>query len=383
MFRAKTCAGTLPRCRTFRRPDRIVPVLDEGSSKTSKTVLMAASAEAADLTYVSDAEPGLRRRRAGARFRYLDLKGRPIGEGGVLERIRALVIPPAWTDVWISPDPDGHIQATGRDARGRKQYRYHARWASCRDEVKYEGLAAFARSLPALRRRVEADLARHGLPRERVLAIVAWLLDHTLIRVGNAAYAKENKSFGLTTLRDRHVEVSGATARFSFRGKTGKEWSLKVSDRRIASLVRKVQDLPGQHLFQYLDEDGQRRAVASQDVNAYLRAAGGPDISSKHFRTWAGTVRAARLLAEIPVPETKAGQKRALTGVIDTVAGRLGNTRAVCRRCYVHPLVIDAWTEGRLEPELAQIRRRVRRAPRGLDREEAVLVRWLEMQRRS
>lgn len=341
---------------------------------------MVASAEAADLAYVSDTEPGIRRRRVGARFRYLDATGRALRESETLDRIRALVIPPAWNDVWISPDPDGHIQATGRDARGRKQYRYHSRWATCRDEVKYDGLVAFARILPALRGRIDEDLAKRGLPRERVLAIVTWLLDRTLIRVGNAAYAKENKSFGLTTLRDRHVDVSGGTARFSFRGKSGKDWNLKVSDRRIASLVRRVQELPGQHLFQYIDETGQRRSVASQDVNAYLREVGGAEISSKHFRTWAGTVRAAGLLADIAVPETKAGTKRALTQVIDTVAGRLGNTRAVCRRCYVHPLVIEMWQQGRLAGDLADIRRRVRRAPAGLDREEAVVLRWLEAQ---
>lgn len=353
-------------------------MLDKTGSENSKTVLMEASAEAAELSYVSDTEPGIRRRRAGARFRYVDGDGQPVRDKTTLDRIRALVIPPAWTDVWISPEPAGHIQATGRDARRRKQYRYHARWSACRDEVKYEGLTAFAHALPALRRRVDTDLARPGLPRERVLAIVTWLLDRTLIRVGNAAYARENKSFGLTTLRDRHVEVSGATARFTFRGKSGKEWKLKVSDRRIASLVRKVQDIPGQHLFQYVDEAGQRHAIRSQDVNCYLRGVGGAEVSSKHFRTWAGTVDAARLLAEVPVPETKAGRTRALTGVIDAVAARLGNTRAVCRRCYIHPLVITAWSEGRLAPELAAIRRRVRRTSVGMDREEAVVLGWLE-----
>ncbi len=244
--------------------------------------------------------------------------------------------------------------------------------------MKYANLAAFARALPRLRKAVEADLRRRNLGRERALATVVWLLDRTMIRVGNATYARDNKSFGLTTFRDRHVRVDGATMRFAFRGKSGKEWKLQVSDRRIARAVKGMQDLPGQHLFQYLDEAGERRAITSQDVNAHIRDAAGGPFTSKHFRTWGGTVHAAVLLAGEPVPETARARAAALNRVVDAVSARLGNTRSVCRKCYIHPLVAEHWADGRLAGEIADIRRRHRRAPAGLDRAELLVLRWLE-----
>jgi DNA topoisomerase-1 len=348
----------------------------DGSSPPLPAV--AASAEAASLVYCSDTEPGIRRKRAGKGFWYLGPDGTKIANAATLSRIRGLAIPPAWTDVWISPVAEGHIQATGRDDRGRKQYRYHARWTACRDEVKYSSLTAFARALPRMRRRIEGDLGKRGLPRERVLASIVWLLDNALIRVGNAAYARDNNSFGLTTLRDRHVKIEGPTLRFAFRGKSGKEWRLRISDRRIARIVKGVQDLPGQHLFQYLNGEGSRKPIGSQDVNEYIRQAGAADFSSKHFRTWGGTIRAAQIFAATAVPETKRETARVMNQVIDAVAAQLGNTRAVCRQCYIHPLVMSAWSEGRLADELAAVRRRYRKPPERLHAEEALVLRWLE-----
>ncbi len=342
------------------------------------TVLEAA--ERADLVYVNDGEAGYRRRRAGKGFTFFDADGRRVEDEEFIARVRSLVIPPAWTDVWICSDPAGHIQATGRDQRGRKQYRYHPAWTQCRDEAKFSSLAAFARVLPKLRKRVDADLRQRGLPRERVLASVVWLLDHTLIRIGNDIYRRENKSFGLTTLHTRHVDIEGASIRFSFRGKSGQDWRLKLTDRRIARIVRAIEDLPGQHLFQYVDEAGNRREIRSHDVNQYIRETVGPLFSSKHFRTWGATVFATGELFNEPLPETKRGQAVALNAVLDRVAGRLRNTRSVCRRCYVHPSTVEAWTEGRLHDEIKAIRRRVRRPIAGLDRDETIVMRWLEAQ---
>lgn len=347
-------------------------IAKNGVSKTGAQ----SSASHAALTYVNDAEPGIRRVKAGTGFTYKGPDGRAVPDA-TRARIEAIVIPPAWTDVWISPDANGHIQATGRDQRGRKQYRYHPQWAEERDGAKYSSLAAFAEALPGLRRRIETDLRRHGLPLERVVAAVVWLLDNTMIRVGNAAYARDNKSFGLTTLRDRHVDISGSRLRFAFKGKSGKEWKLKLVDRRIAGIVRGAQDLPGQKLFQYLDEDGDRRSVRSEDVNRYIREAAGNGFSSKHFRTWGGTIHAASLFARTELPESQAQQKRVTNSVIDKVAERLGNTRAVCRRCYIHPMVIEAWLEGRLFAEMAEANKR-KRSIDGLDDEEALVLRWLK-----
>ncbi|MCV0395228.1 MAG: DNA topoisomerase IB [Rhizobiaceae bacterium] len=336
------------------------------------------SARRASLVHVSDDMPGITRRRAGRGFAYRAPDGRPLRQGETMDRIRTLAIPPAWTDVWICPDPDGHIQATGRDARGRKQYRYHPRWAECRDEVKYSSLADFARALPALRRHVDADLRRRGLDFERVVASVVWLLDNTMIRVGNAGYARENGSFGLTTLRDRHVDIDGTTVRFAFKGKSGKEWRLKLVDRRIARIVKDVQDIPGQHLFQYFDEEGRRRPVRSQDVNDYIRDCSDVAFSSKHFRTWGGTLRALLLFGAMERPETKRGRALAANEVVDRVAAALGNTRAVCRRCYIHPAVFDQWEEGSLRARLSEARRGLRKVPDGLDEAEMLAMRWLD-----
>lgn len=342
----------------------------------------ATAAELA-LVYADDGEPGLRRRRAGAGFRYVLADGSPLRDPAALERIRGLVIPPAWTDVWIAPSADCHLQATGKDARGRKQYRYHERWTACRDEAKYASLVAFARALPRLRRAVEADMGGRGLGLEKVVATVVRLLDTTMIRVGNAAYARDNGSFGLTTFRDRHVRVEGSTLRFRFTGKSGKEWRLQVTDRRVARIVKGAQDLPGQHLFQYVDEAGERRRIGSGDVNAYIRAAAGGPFTSKHFRTWGGTVQALGRFCELETPEGVRERARAANGVIDAVAGVLGNTRTICRRCYIHPQVIEAWQEGRLGAEVAAVRRRRRRPTAGLERAEHVALGWLEAAERS
>jgi DNA topoisomerase-1 len=263
-----------------------------------------------------------------------------------LARIRALVIPPAWTDVWICPDPRGHLQATGRDARGRKQYRYHPRWREVRDEDKYGRLHEFGRVLPSIRRRVARDLGRPGLPREKVLAAVVKLLETTFIRVGNDEYARQNRSFGLTTMRDAHVRVSGSTVRFLFRGKSGVAHELELDDRRLARIVKQCRDLPGQDLFQYVDGSGAVVDVGSGDVNAYLKELTGTDFTSKDFRTWAGTVLAAKLLCSCGPSPSATAAKRTIAGAIDEVARRLGNTRAVCRKCYVHPSVIDAYLDG-------------------------------------
>ena len=306
------------------------------------------AAETAGLIYVSTEDPGLRRRRAGKGFIYLDQNGRRVCDTGTLKRIRALAIPPAWTGVWISADPQGHIQAVGHDERGRKQYRYHAKFREVRDSVKFEHMMAFAEALPRIRRQVALDMAAPGLGRAKVLATVAHLLETTMIRVGNPAYAKENKSYGLTTLLHRHVTVDGAELKFHFKGKSGKIWRLGVHDRRIARIVKSCQDLPGQHLFQYVDEAGERQAVTSADVNAYLREITGADITAKDFRTWTGTVLAAMTLAEFETADGLAHAKKNITRAIERVSGRLGNTPAICRKCYIHPEIVSAYLDGRL-----------------------------------
>ena len=303
------------------------------------------SARAAGLRYSSDDRPGIRRLGRPKAFRYVSPKGRPVASRE-RARIRALVIPPAWTEVWICPDPRGHLQATGRDARGRKQYRYHPRWRDVRDEDKYGRLADFGRALPAIRRRIARDLRRRGLSREKVLAAVAKLLETTFIRVGNDEYARQNRSYGLTTMRDAHVRVSGSKVRFLFRGKSGVAHQLELDDRRLARIVRQCRDLPGQELFQYLDDRGRVVDVGSEDVNAYLKDITGTDFTSKDFRTWAGTVLAATLLCEAEPSTSATAGKKAVTRAIDEVARRLGNTRAVCRKSYVHPAVIDAYLDG-------------------------------------
>lgn len=307
-----------------------------------------ASAEVAGLRFVGDDEPGIGRRRRGRAFQYVLPTGAPVRDARILARIRALVIPPAWTDVWICTRPNGHIQATGRDARGRKQYRYHQDWTFTRDEAKFDRLIEFAKALPKVRRTIARHMREKGLGRRKVLATVTYLLDTTLIRIGNREYARDNGSYGLTTLQDRHVSFSGNELRFRFLGKTGKEWKLKLNDRRLKRIVRSCQELPGQHLFQYEDDEGVVRPVTSADVNDYIRSIAGPEVSAKDFRTWAGTVLAAMALREVEAAESETAAKRNVRAAIGVVAGRLGNTPAICRKCYVHPEVVAAYMDGKL-----------------------------------
>ena len=306
------------------------------------------SARSAGLHYVCDGTPGIKRLRRGKAFHYVHPDGSPVRERRTLGRIRALAIPPAWREVWICCRDDGHLQATGRDARNRKQYRYHPRWREVRDETKYGRMIPFALALPRIRRRVARDLARPGLPREKVLATVVRLLEATRMRVGNEEYARENDSFGLTTLRERQVRVHGSTVRFRFRGKSGVEHEVELADRRLARIVRRMQDLPGEELFRYVSDDGETRRVESADVNAYIRHISGDDFTSKDFRTWAGTVLAARALGGAPPCGSQTQGRRNVAEAIETVAKSLGNTKAVCRKCYVHPAVLESYLEGRL-----------------------------------
>ena len=304
------------------------------------------AARAARLRYVNDDDPGITRRRAGRGFSYRDPDGARITDAAETRRIAALAIPPAWTDVWISPNPNGHILATGRDAKGRKQYRYHPRWRAIRDGSKYERTLEFAKVLPRIRARVREDLARPGLPREKVLATVVQLLETTLIRVGNDEYAKANRSYGLTTLRDKHVDITGTRVRFSFRGKSGKDHEVGLRDRRLARIIKRCEELPGERLFQYLDESGTRQPIESSDVNDYIREAAGDDFTAKDFRTWMGTVLAAEALQAVREFDSEAAGRKHVVAAIEQVAKTLGNTAAVCRKCYVHPAVLDAYLDG-------------------------------------
>ena len=305
-------------------------------------------ARTAGLRHVDDGMPGIRRLRRGGGFAYVDAGDRPVRDAATLQRIRHLAIPPAWTDVWICPLPTGHLQATGRDARQRKQYRYHDRWREVRDQTKYHRMIAFAQALPAIRRRVAADLARPGLPRERVLAAVVRLLDTALIRVGNDEYSRQNGSYGLTTMRSRHVDVDGARIRFDFRGKSGVHHLVDIDDRRVARVLQRCADLPGQELFQYVDEDGTSQPLSSDDVNAHLRDISGSDFTTKDFRTWAGTVLAGCALHRLGPPGSVREARCQVVEAIAEVSRQLGNTPAVCRRCYVHPDVLAAHAEGSL-----------------------------------
>lgn len=327
------------------------------------------SAKAAGLRYVRDSDPGIRRLRSGRGFKYRAPDGSTVRDREVLQRIRSLVIPPAWTDVWICTSPSGHIQVSGRDARGRKQYRYHPRWRAVRDENKYGRMVAFGKALPAIRRRVRSDLARPGLPREKVLATVVQLLETTLIRVGNEEYARTNKSFGLTTMRSRHVRVSGSTLRFRFQGKSGKAHEVDVSDRRLAKIVKRCQDIPGYELFQYLDEEGQTHSIDSADVNDYLREISGEEFTAKDFRTWAGTMLAAQQLRSAARAESDTDAKSRIVEVVKVVAARLGNTPAVCRAHYVHPGLFESFLAGSLPTSPSGSRSR--------KREEAWLLSFL------
>jgi DNA topoisomerase-1 len=339
----------------------------------------AEAAAAAGLRYVTDVMPGIRRRRTGRSFSYRDPAGRLIRDRQTLARLRALAIPPAWTEVWICPDPRGHLQATGRDARGRKQYRYHNEWRAVRDAHKFDRMLIFGRALPQIRARIDADLRRHGLPRERVLATILRLLETTLIRVGNAEYARENESFGLTTIRHDHVEVNGSTIAFEFRGKGGKVHKVSTRDRRLARIVRACHELPGQELFQYVDEDGVHRDVDSADVNAYLQEITGEPFTAKDFRTWAGTVLASLALAEFESFDSQAAAKRNVTRAIEQVANHLGNTVAVCRKSYIHPAILDSYVEGSLLEFLkGRVEEALREELEGLSSEEAAVLAFLQ-----
>jgi DNA topoisomerase-1 len=324
-----------------------------------------------DLHYVDDSQPGLSRRILRGRFAYFDVTGQRIRDKAEIERINKLVIPPAYTDVWICADPRGHLQATGRDARGRKQYRYHPRWRELRDEGKYARMLAFGKQLPKVRKQLDAHLATPGLNHDKVMATVISLLDATLIRVGNSQYARDNKSYGLTTLRSRHVEVHGSEIAFEFRGKSGVEHQVSVKDRRLATIVKRCLELPGQALFQYLDDDGKRHSVSSSDVNAYLHRLTGADFTAKDYRTWAGTAMALDMLRELhwdPEPQAK----QHIVEMVKSVARHLGNTPAVCRRCYIHPAVLEHFALG----ELAKLPRPRKR--QGLRMEEVALATFLE-----
>ena len=331
------------------------------------------TAKEAGLRYVTDARPGIRREKHGDGFTYFKPGGERIEEERTLERIRSLGIPPAWTDVWICPLTNGHIQATGRDAKGRKQYRYHPRWRAVRDSNKYDRLLAFGEALPELRRRVNEEFSRPGLSREKILATTIQLLETTLIRVGNEEYARENGSYGLTTLHNEHVDVSGSTVRFHFRGKSGKEWEVAVRDRRLARVIRRCQELPGQELFQYPGEDGELHAISSCDVNSYLRDVTGMDFTAKDFRTWAGTVQAYVELSRLTDADTEREAKHDVVVAIQTVSERLGNTPAVCRKCYVHPALLEAYQDPERRSLLAQCLE-ADHAGSPLPREEAALL---------
>jgi DNA topoisomerase-1 len=334
-----------------------------------------ASAQSAGLRYVGDDTPGIRREMGSLGFKFIGANGKIIRKEADLKRIRALAVPPAWTDVWICPDPRGHVQATGRDARGRKQYRYHPEWRVCRDETKYDRMQAFAAALPKIRARTSADLAKPGLPREKVLATVVQLLEKSLIRVGNEEYAKQNQSFGLTTMRDKHVDVKGSTLKFQFRGKSGIRHAVNVDDKRLARIVRQCKDLPGQDLFQYMDDEGELRSIGSADVNAYLKEITGEDFTAKDFRTWSGTVLACAALRELERGETMAQAKRSVVQAIEAVSKLLGNTRSVCRKSYIHPAVIDSYIDGSM---LVTLRRRaspaMKKAAAGLRPDECAVL---------
>jgi DNA topoisomerase-1 len=333
------------------------------------------AAESVGLKYVSDERPGIRRKKAGTGFSYVRPDGSKLTGPDTMKRIKALAIPPAWTDVWICPSPDGHIQATGRDAKGRKQYRYHARFREVRESTKYERVVAFADALPSIRDTVREHMALRGLPPEKVLATVVHLLETTLIRVGNDDYARQNNSYGLTTLKNRHVAVEGNEVRFRFTGKGGKQWSLRVRDRRIAKIIKACQELPGQELLQYIDEQGNCQDVTSTDVNEYLKAITGKDITAKDFRTWAGTVLAAMTLSELQSFDNAAQAKRNLRSAIEKVSARLGNTPTICMKCYIHPEVLNCYMDGNLILEIkSQVESELRSAVEDMKPEEAAVL---------
>ncbi|OOV91426.1 DNA topoisomerase IB [Pseudomonas sp. MF4836] len=324
-----------------------------------------------DLHYVDDSQPGIRRKKLRGKFCYFDADGQRIKDPDEIKRINALAVPPAYSDVWICADPRGHLQATGRDARGRKQYRYHARWREVRDADKYSRMLEFGGALPKLRRQLEALLAAPGFSRDKVMATVITLLDATLIRVGNSQYARDNRSYGLTTLRSRHVEVKGSAILFQFRGKSGIEHQITIKDQRLARIIKRCLELPGQNLFQYLDENGERHSVSSSDVNAYLQTLTGADFTAKDYRTWAGSTLALAVLRELQW-ESETEAKKHIVEMVKDVSRQLGNTPAVCRKCYIHPAVLDSFLLG----ELAKLPKP--RTRKGLKAEEVGLAMFLE-----
>jgi DNA topoisomerase-1 len=357
----------------------------DGAPRIAPSPLTAAlepetAARMARLRYVRDDMPGITRRKTRSGFSYRRPDGEAVRNAETLRRIRALAIPPAWTAVWICPYPEGHLQVTGRDARGRKQYRYHPRWRAVRDESKFAKMLIFGRALPQIRARVEADLQRRGLRRERVLAAVVRLMELTLFRIGNPEYAKENKHFGLTTLRRRHVAIEGAHIRLNFRGKGGARYESDISDRRLANIVKQCRDLPGYELFQYLDEDGNRHTVGSEDVNDYLRQISGEEITAKDFRTWAATNLAALALQEFAEFDSEAQRKKAILRAVEQVAKHLGNTPAICRRCYIHPAIFEGYLDGTLCDSLQQqIQVYLTQNIAGMSAEEAAVTAFLRL----
>jgi DNA topoisomerase I len=357
----------------------------QGRSKKDRLPVEAAldpevAAKQAQLRYVDDSAPGITRHKARNGFDYRLPDGALVHDIDTLKRIRSLAIPPAWTDVWICLHSNGHLQATGRDARGRKQYRYHPRWREVRDEAKYSKLLIFTRVLPQLRARVEEDLKRPGLERERVLAAIVRLMELTFFRIGNSEYAKSNKSFGLTTLRDRHVAIEGSRIHISFRGKSGKHHETDINDRRLARIVKDCRDLPGYELFQYVDEEGERHTVGSAEVNEYLREITGEEITAKDFRTWAGTQLAAEALREFEAFDSEAERKRAVVRAVEKVAKHLGNTPTICRRCYIHPAVLEGYLDGSMLQALAEnTRKYLAENIDGMSAEEAAVTAFLRL----
>jgi DNA topoisomerase I len=380
--------ATLPaawqRVNREQRRNKAVTKRVRARAQTLPSLPPVESAKAAGLRYVDDRRmAGIRRIGSKTRVRYVAPNGRTIGDAAELQRIKSLVIPPAWTDVWICPDPRGHLQATGRDARGRKQYRYHPRWREVRDEVKYGKMIAFAQALPRIRRRTELDLRKPGLPREKVLAAAIQLLEKTLIRIGNEEYARDNGSVGLTTMRDQHAKIQGPSVRFEFRGKSGVAHSVDLHDRRLARIVKACRDLPGYELFQYVSDDGTRQTIDSADVNAYLREISGQDFTAKDFRTWAGTVLAATALAEIARFRSSTEAKRNVVKAIESVSKKLGNTKSVCRKCYIHPAILDAYMDGATIETIKARAATLTRSRAALSQQESAVVRMLERRLRK
>jgi DNA topoisomerase-1 len=350
-------------------------IIQDMAAIAEKKLICLDDARSAGLRYVTDVIAGIIRRKFGKYFCYY-LNDKKITEQKTLDRIKKLVIPPAWTNVWINPHANGHLQATGRDIKGRKQYRYHTNWRQVRDENKYSKLISFAESLPDIRRKTEEHLRKQGLPKEKVAAIVVRLLELTCIRIGNEEYVKQNQSFGLTTLRDKHVEISGAKIKFEFKGKSGKMHSIHLNDKRLSRLIRKCREIPGQELFQYIDDEGKRQSIGSADINEYLRTISGKDFTAKDFRTWAGTMMSVSVLSAFEDVQTVTAIKRNLNDAIKQVATKLGNTPAICRKCYIHPAIIELYTLGELRKSIpAKVT--ISKLSHSLSREEKIVLELL------